>query len=275
MDTLFDYIEHNHWEGFERHLNNSSLTPETALSLAEHALKHNRAHMLEAILDCVDLHSESISPQQSRSYMERTVTLAIKAMRFDKHECFGIAFERLNPMGRYECLRDCVVSNRGGFLKNITKKMDPKHCWNVLEYTTHAKNPNILNHLLDVCPVPTTQEDEDLLAQSAPFITDTAMEVINLGWNNCLERILNLTPQEYDATEICVVACENENWEGARIALQFTTEDKVRAFNISFDPQMTQKNVGMFLCMLEDERLRATLTDEVSNTHAYNARRKL
>lgn len=274
MDTLFDYIEHNNWDGFEHQLKNSAPTPNMILSLAEHALKHNRAHMLEDLLDCVNLHSESMSPQQSRSYMERTVTLAIKAMRFENHECFTVVFDRLNTLGRYECLRDCVVCQRENFLRTITSNIDPKQCWRALEHTTHRTTSNMLDHLLDVCPVP-SDTDIATFEAYAPFITDTAMEVVNLGWNHCLERILNLTPKEYDATEICVVACENENWEGARIALQFTTEDKVRAFNISFDPQMTQKNVGMFLCMLEDERLHATLTNELSNTHAYNARRKL
>lgn len=274
MDTLFDYIEQNNWDGFERHLKNSAPTPDMILSLAEHALTHDRAHMLEELLDCVDLHSESISRQQSRSYMERKVTLAIKAMRFDKHECFTVVFERLNTLGRYECLRDCVVCQRENFLRTITSNIDPKQCWRALDHATKLSNSNILDHLLDVCPVPVG--DANIIFEGyAPFITDTAMNVINLGWNHCLERALNLTPKEYDATEICVVACENENWEGARIALQFTTEDKVRAFNISFDPNMTQKNVGIFLCMLEDERLNVTLTDELSNTHAYNARRKM
>lgn len=274
MEPLLKHIEDNNWDGFDRLLKNLALTPETALSLAEHALTHDRAGMLEEILDCADLQSNSISSHQSRSYMDKKITIAIKAMRFDKHECFAVAFERLNTLGRYECLRDCVVCQRENFLRTITSNIDPKQCWRALEHTTHRTTSNILDHLLEVCPVP-SDTDIATFEAYAPFITDTAMEVINLGWNNCLERILNLTPKEYDATEICVVACEKENWEGARIALQFTTEDKVRAFNISFDPQMTQKNVGMFLCMLEDERLHATLTDELSNTHAYNARRKL
>lgn len=274
MDTLVDHIKNNNWDGFEYHLKQSTLTPETALSLAEHAITHDRADMLEEILECVDFHAETVPHQQSRSYMQRKVTLAFMAMRFDKYECFAVILDCLDTMGRYECLRDCVAGNREGFLKKITPKMDPKHCWNVLEYATRG-NPNILNHLLEVCPIPTTQEDEDLLSQSAPFIAETAMEVINLGWNHCLERILNLTPKEYDSTEICVVACEHENWEGARIALKFTSEEKVRAFNISFNPQLTTKNVGHFMCMLEDERLNEKLIHETSDIGAHSARRKM
>ena len=274
MDILFDCIANNNWEGLEHHLTTSTLSVQQALPLAEHALYHNRADMLESILDCGAFPSEITYDRQSRSYMESKILLAVKAMRFDKHECFSVVFDRLDENGRYECLRDSVVCDREHFLKKITQKIDKKHCWRVLEHATKQSHSGLLNHLLEVCPVP-FDADIKTFEQYAPFITETAMDVINLGWNNCLERILNLTPPKYDATEICVLACENENWEGARIALPFTSEEKVRAFDISFDPQLTQKNVGIFLCMLEDERLHATLTDELSNTHAYNARRKL
>lgn len=264
MDTLFDCIADNNWDGFEHHLKNSALTLQMALSLAEHALTHDRSDMLECILDCAAFHST----------MEVKTTLAIKAMRLEKHECFSVVFEGLHTLARYECLRDCVMCGRKPFLKPITSKIEPKQCWRVLEYAAQQPNSDILDHLLDVCPIP-FETDITIFEGYAPLITDIAMDVINLGWNNCLGRILNLTPKKYDATEICVVACENENWEGARIALHFTSEDKLRAFDISFEPQLTRKNVGHFLCMLENERLNEQLTRETSNIHAHIARRKM
>lgn len=275
MDTLLQHIETNNWDAFEERLTAFGVEPSKALSLAETALQYNRPHMLEELLRYAMDTSEIMFDPALRAYMDCKISLAVKAMRFDKYECFDVAWKHLDGEGRYECLRDSVVSHREHFLKIITRQIDPEQCWRVLEYATKTPNPNILDHLLDVCRVPFEPEEIVKLDYYAPYICDTAMDVMNLGWNNCLERILNLTPQDYEATEICVVACENENWEGARIALKFTSEDKVRAFDISFDPQKTQKNVGIFLCMLEDERLNVTLTDETSNIQARNLRRKL
>lgn len=274
MDTLFDHIERNNWEGFEAQLNTLTFAEVADRSLAAHALEHERVDMLEDILDRgAHLVPEAHSSQTH--YVDSKTSLALQAMTLNQHACFAVIFDRLDTYGHYQCLRDSVVRERENFVKYITPKIPPQLCWQVLEYAAERKNPNILDHLLEVCPVPFTQEDEDSFGQHARFIADSAMSVINKGWNHCLERILNLTPKEYDSTEICVVACENENWEGARIALKFTSEDKVRAFNTSFDPQLTKRTVGHFLCLLEDERLNATLTNETSHIQALSARRKL
>lgn len=264
MDILLKHIENNDWDALNEAMATINPSSGDILSLAEQDRTCDNSYILDNLLHA--LHESS---------MEMTTSLAVKSMRFEQYECFDVVWEHLNDEGRYQCLRDSVWENREQFLKIITRKIDPEQCWKVLEYATSIRNNNILDHLLQVCPVPFEPEDIEKLDDYAPYICDTAMEVINLGWNNCLERILNLTPQDYEATEICVVACENENWEGARIALKFTSEDKVRAFDISFDPQLTQKNVGIFLCMLEDERLNVTLTHETAHNSVSQTRKKL
>lgn len=267
MDTLFKYIEDNNWDALNAALDAGKSSSLDILSLAEHARKLDNAYILGNLLGSV--------MEENSSLLDKKTTLAVKSMRFEQYECFDVVWQHLDNERRYECLRDSVVCNREQFLKIITSQMDSEHCWKVLEYATKIPNPNILDHLLDVCPVPFDTKDIEKLEEYAPYICDTVMDVASLGWNNCLERILNLTPQDYDAAEVCVLACEKENWDGARIALKFTSEDNVRTFDVSFDPQLTKKNVGIFLCQLEDERLNVTLTHETTRDSVSQARRKM
>ena len=277
MDTLFllQHIETNNWDAFEARLTAFGAEPSEALSLAETALRCDRPHMLEELLRYAMDTSEIVFDPALRAYMDRKISLAVKAMRFDKHECFGVVFACLDDNGRYECLRDSMLGNRENFLKIITRKIDPQQCWRMLEYATKLPNSNILDHLLDISPVPFEREDIEKLDHYAPYICDTVTDVVNLGWNNCLERILNLTPMDFDATEICVMACEKENWEGARIALKFTSEAKVRAFNNSFDPDLTKRTVGYFLSVIENERLNAALAPALPHKENSRVRRKI
>lgn len=260
MNSLLQHIEQGHWDAFQTQLAGSNLTWAEAQGFMVRVIEFGRADMLDELLAHTDHTDYDVVAQ--------------KAVKAGQYECFEVLVPYLDDETLQQSLRTSVLYNREKILKLITPRVEAKKCWRLLEEAGMQSNPNLIDHLLNVCPVPLEQEMSEF-KEAAPFILDTVMDVLNSGWNHCLERVLNLTDSDYDAAEVCVVACEKQNWDGARIALKFTTEENVRNYDVSFGPNVTQQHVQQFLALVESERLNAALRTELSDSPQVGVRRKM